>query len=112
MPAPGRVLCSLSPTALASGFDGRGMAGLGLHLPDHRQVEIFPAAVDEFFHVAFQGGEFAVAYEVVFGRDGEGRVAYLEVAAAPPGPGPSRYWRGWGRRWGGWRCAGADSRGV
>jgi hypothetical protein len=57
------------------------VAVLWLRLPDHRQYELCPAAADEFFHVAFRDSAFAVAYEVAFGRDRDGRVATLEVAA-------------------------------
>jgi hypothetical protein len=54
---------------------------LWLHLPDHRRHELLPGAADTFFHVAFRDSQFAVAYEVAFACDGEGRVATLEASS-------------------------------
>jgi hypothetical protein len=56
-----------------------GERSLLLRFPDYRQYELFPASASDFFHVAFQDSDFAVAYEVRFGLDEDRRVEYLEL---------------------------------
>jgi hypothetical protein len=50
-----------------------------LRFPDYRQHELFPESAAGFFHVAFQGSDFAVAYQATFGLDDERRVQHLEL---------------------------------
>ena len=50
-----------------------------LRFPDYRQHELFPESATDFFHIAFQGSGFAIAYEARFGLGEDRRVQYLEL---------------------------------
>jgi hypothetical protein len=52
---------------------------LALRFPDYHQHELWPASETEFYYVGFLGSEFAIAYDLRFVLDGEGRVVRLEV---------------------------------
>lgn len=52
---------------------------LWLRFPDYRQHELFPESDSDFFHIAFQGADFDVAYEVKFSLDEDGQAATMEL---------------------------------
>jgi len=60
-----------------------GEWSLLLRFPDYRQHELFPESATDFFHVAFQRSDYAIAYEARFSLDENQRVEHLELVFGP-----------------------------